>query len=76
MEFREGGSPLSAQQLNKGKTMRKMTVSLEVKLVINADEAVELSQIIDEMEYSFKDTTGFANIEDETIENYEVIDSK
>ena len=56
--------------------MRKITVSLEVKLVINADEAVELSQIIDEMEYSFNDTTGFANIEDETIENYEVIDSK
>lgn len=56
--------------------MRKVFVEVKVKLVINIDEGVELSEIIDEMDYDFTDTTTKADIEDTEILSHEVIDSK
>jgi len=56
--------------------MRKVFVEVKVKLVIDADEGVEISEVIDEMDYSFVDTTGKANIVDTEILDHEVKDSK
>jgi len=56
--------------------MRKVFVEVKVKLVINQNEDVETSEILDELEYEFTDTTGKVDIFDATIEDYEVVDSK
>jgi len=54
--------------------MRKVFV--EVKLVINANDDVEFSKVMDELDYNFTDTTGRADVEDSEILDYEVTDSK
>ena len=56
--------------------MKKVFVELKVRLVINQNEDVETSEILDELEYDFTDTTGKADIVDTTIEDYEVVDIK
>ena len=56
--------------------MRKMVVTVEVKLWIRADEDIELATIIDELDYDFRDTTTKADIEDTEILDYEVVDSR
>ena len=56
--------------------MRKVFVEVKVRLVIIQNEDVETSEVIDEMEYEFTDTTGKADIVDVTLEDYEVVDSK
>jgi hypothetical protein len=55
---------------------RKVKVVLSVQLTLRVDEGVEVGEIIDELDYSFSDTTTKATIEDEEILDYEVIDSK
>jgi len=56
--------------------MSIVTVKVEVKLTMKVDEGVEISEIIDEMEYNFSDTTANATIEDAEIADFEVIDSR
>ena len=56
--------------------MRKVKIKLHINLSFSVDEGVELSEVIDEMEYQFVDTTDSATIEDATIEDYEILDSK
>jgi hypothetical protein len=56
--------------------MRKVYVELKMKLVVRVDEGVEVSEVIDELEYDFKDTTTKATVEDMVILDYEVTDSK
>ena len=58
--------------------MRKVNVKLEVKLVIVADEGVSIYDLLDEIEYSFKlsDECSSAEIIDESIEDYEISDSR
>lgn len=55
---------------------RKVVVEIKVKLLIRADEGQEISEVIDEMDYSFEDTTGGADIEDTEILDYEITDSR
>jgi len=55
---------------------RKIYVEVKVKLIIRADEGVEVGEIIDEMDYNFTDGTDKAQIEDTEILGYEVTDSK
>ena len=55
---------------------RKVKVKLEKMLSMTVDEGVEISEIIDELEYDFYDTTTKATIEDTEITDHEVIDSK
>ena len=55
---------------------RKVYVEVRVRLVIRQDEGVETSDVIDEMDYSFADTTGQATIEDTEILGFEITDSK
>ncbi len=56
--------------------MRKVTVKIEVEMSMLIDNGVEVSEIIDELEYDFTDTTTQATVEDTQITDYEVIDSK
>ena len=55
---------------------RKVYVDVKVRLIINQDDGVETADVINEMDYSFTDTTGKATIEDTEIKDYEVTDSK
>ena len=56
--------------------MRKVIVEVKVKLVVNVDEGYAIGHILDEMDYSFTDTTTRADIQDTEILDYEVKDSK
>ena len=55
---------------------RKMQVEVKVRLSIRADDDIELSEIMDEIDYNFSDTTTKAEVEDTEILDYEVTDSK
>ena len=56
--------------------MRKVTVKLEMKIVMSVDEGMEISEVINELDYQVTDTTTAADILDTEIVDYEVIDSK
>ena len=56
--------------------MRKVTVKLEVRLVMSVDEGVEISDVVNELDYQINDTTTAANILDTEITDFEVEDSK
>ena len=56
--------------------MRKVYVNVTVRLVIRADEGVDISNVIDEADYSFKSNNPGADIEDTEIVNTEITDSK
>ena len=56
--------------------MSKVYIEVKVRLIVNVDSGAEVSEIIDEMDYDFSDTTGKATVEDMEILNYEVTDSK
>jgi len=55
---------------------RKVYVEVKVKLIIDMDEGIEVGDIVNELDYTFKDTTGTATIIDTEILDYEVTDSK
>jgi hypothetical protein len=56
--------------------MRKVTVKLEMQLVMLVDEGIEISQVVNELDYKVTDTTTAADILDTEITGYEVVDSK
>ena len=56
--------------------MRKVTVQLEMHLVMLVDEGVEISDVVNELDYQVKDTTTAADILDTEITGYEIVDSK
>ena len=56
--------------------MRKVTVKLETHLVMLVDEGVEISDVVNELDYEVKDTTTSADILDTEITGYDVVDSK
>lgn len=56
--------------------MRTVTVKLEMNVVMVVDEGVEISEIVNELDYSIVDTTTKADIQDTSITHFEVIDSR
>ena len=56
--------------------MRKVTVKLKMNVVMLIDEGVEISEVVNELDYTVNDTTTTADILDTEITGYEVIDSK
>jgi hypothetical protein len=56
--------------------MRKVTVKLEMRLVMLVNEGVEVSDVLNELDYEVEDTTTSADILDTEITGYEVVDSK
>jgi hypothetical protein len=60
----------------KGKTTMK-TVIVEVthKLVLKVSEDTDVEDVVNELECSFQDTTGNADVEDSEMTTYECVDS-
>ena len=56
--------------------MRKVTVQLEMRLVMMVDEGVQISDVVNELDYEVQDTTTAADILDTEITGYEIVDSK
>jgi hypothetical protein len=56
--------------------MRKVTVKLEMNVVMLVDEGVEISEVVNELDCNVNDTTTAADILDTEITGYEVVDSK
>lgn len=56
--------------------MRKVTVKLEIRLVMLVDEGVEISDVVNELDYEVSDTTTAADVLDTEITGHEIVDSK
>ena len=56
--------------------MRKVYVIVTARLTINQDDGVCTKDVIDEMEYGFISQTEGADIVNEEISDFEIIDSK
>ena len=55
---------------------RKVYIILQVKLVMRVDEGTEIEDVVNELDYTFNDTTGNATVEDSTVADYAITDSK
>jgi hypothetical protein len=55
---------------------RKVYVEVKVRLILRVDEGEEISHVMDELDYSFSDTTGKAQVDDTEILDYDITDSK
>ena len=56
--------------------MRNVTVNVTVKLSLNIDEGVEVSKVIEEMDYDFTSGLDSADVADTEIISHEVTDSR
>lgn len=56
--------------------MRKVYVNLNVNLTIFVEEGQSVEEVINELDYSFIDTTDEAQVENYEITDYEIVDSK
>jgi len=55
--------------------MRKVTIKLQMRIVMSVDEGIEISEVVDELDYQISDTTTAADILDTEITYYEIEDS-
>ena len=55
---------------------RKVIIALKIKVVMTADDDLEISDFVNELDYHITDTTTKADIIDTEILNFEVIDSR
>jgi len=51
---------------------KRVTATLQVKVVINMDAAADAAEILDELDYHFEDTTGNAVVVHTEIEDHEI----
>jgi hypothetical protein len=56
--------------------MRKVTLALQMRIVMSVDEGIEISEVVDELDYTFNDTTTSADTLDTAIIDYDILDSK
>lgn len=56
--------------------MSRVFLEVKVNLILDIDDGVDVSHVLNEMDYSFSDTTGSANILDTLIVDYNIKDSK
>lgn len=56
--------------------MRKVYVDIKVRLIITADEGVDINNVVNEMNTDFVSTTDGAEIQDAEITETEIINSK
>jgi hypothetical protein len=55
---------------------RKVYLDVKVKMVIDAEEGVDISNVIDEMDYDFKSENPKAEIIQTEIDSFTITDSK
>lgn len=56
--------------------MRKVIVALTIKMIVTLDDDISVSQVINELDYNFSDTTTKADVVDTEIIDYQITDSK
>jgi hypothetical protein len=56
--------------------MRKVYLEVKTKLILNLEEGVDISDVIDEMEYGFEPQPEHGELLDSEILEYDVKDSK
>jgi hypothetical protein len=56
--------------------MSKVYVEVKVRLVLDVYPGVEVSEVVNELDYSFKSMTDTAMVLDTEILDYNVVDSK
>lgn len=56
--------------------MRKVTMKLEVQLVMSVDEGIDISEVVRALDCQITDSTTAADILDVEIVDHEVADSK
>ena len=55
--------------------MRKVTIKLQMRIVMSVNEGIEISEVVSKLDYQINDTTTAADILDTEITGYEVVDS-
>jgi hypothetical protein len=55
---------------------RKVYVNVTVRLIIRADEGIDINNVLEDMEYDFTSQTEGADIEDTEVQDWEITDSK
>jgi hypothetical protein len=56
--------------------MRKVYVDVKVRIILNAEEGLEITDILNDMEYDLKSNTTGAEVIDTEMSDWEVTDSK
>ena len=56
--------------------MRKVTLKLEMRIVMSVDEGSDVSEVVNELDYQVNDTTTAADVLDTEITDYELVDGK
>jgi hypothetical protein len=47
---------------------RKVYLTITVSMILRVDEGVDVSEVVDELDYNFTDTTDHATVEDTQIQ--------
>ena len=53
--------------------MKKACVSVTVHLYMDIESGINLNDLVNELDYSFSDTTGSARITDSHIEDFNIV---
>lgn len=56
--------------------MRKVAVDVKTRVWVEMDEGIEVTEVMENMDYGFQSETEGADIIDTQIEDWEVLDSK
>lgn len=56
--------------------MRKVYVNVMTRLIIRANDGVDIEEVLSDMDYDFTSQTEGADIEDTEIKEWEITDSK
>jgi hypothetical protein len=56
--------------------MRKVYVEVKTRLILRVNEGVEVSEVLEDMDYNFKPDINQATLEDEEIIDWNIKDSK
>ena len=56
--------------------MRKVYINVTTRLIIRADEGVDINDVLENMDYTYTSQTEGADIEDTEIQDWDITDSK
>ncbi len=56
--------------------MRKVYVEAKIKIIIDIDEGIEISEVMNELDWGFVSMTDNADVADVEMIDYEIVDSK
>ena len=55
---------------------RKVYINVVTRLIINADDGVEIDEVMENMDYDFTSNSDGADVEDTEIRDWNITDSK